>query len=200
MSVVLLRDKVEGAKEVHLEGMPSLYYVPKYIEAFGYTTELAPSTDDLITEYFIRHEDEYYGYCTGFCSLNMIGGSTQVPMVVEIKSNNVNEKYEYNKNGVRYIVTKSDIEVNSANHFVLELLDDIEYLYDYFEEDLWDVPLVINRCVEKTNLTKKDFEPYLKLYSARTNEVIKHIFTPGWCRLHYIKRRIENRDGRYDGF
>lgn len=170
----LSRTPFTGAKETSIFGLPTLYYLPKQIEIFGRTEDTEPTLSEMMTMYFIRDNERVYGYYTGLKSINNIHGTTQVPATIRIKSNAVKEEQKYNRGCIKYIINPTTIQVNSDNYIYLELLDDIEFYYDYFEEDVVDC---IKYVVERMSLSIDGFKSLLKQYSDRTRQVIKDVYT-----------------------
>lgn len=172
--MIELRDKpFEGCKSVSLPSMPILYYKPeKHKSLFG-EFETSPSSGDLMHRYFISDGDAIYGYYSGLTALNNIHGTTQVPAIIELTTNNIDKDINYNINSTRYNVYKSDKEINKQNHFYLEILDTIERYYDYFEED---IVKCIKWVVKELKLNEQGFLELINDYSDRTKEVIENVF------------------------
>lgn len=171
---MILSDKEYlGSKSISFFGLPDLYYTPKMHKTPFGLIEIKPTIPEIMGRYFIRDNKEVYGYYTGLQSLNNIHGTTQVPATIEIKSNKVKEKSTYEYKHIKYIIYPANIHIDSNNHSYLELLDDIEYSYDYFEEDIVDC---IKYAVKKMGLYIKGFENLLEQYSDRTRQVIKDVY------------------------
>lgn len=173
--IKLYTEQFKGCKEAHIEGLPSLYYKPEQYELFGQIKERKPSFDDLVYQYFIEDtvKKQVYGYHCGMYSLNRIHGTTQMTMLVEIKSNKVTEEQLYEYGMERYKIYPSRFEVNNNNHFILEILDNLENLFDYFEDDIYDC---ISYIVKELHLTKSQFYNYIKHYSEQTKAVIDAVY------------------------
>lgn len=165
--------KYAGSKATSIFGLPELYYMPQEIDFFGTKIETEPSITELIERYFITDGEDYYGYYTGLKSLNNIHGTTQVPATIEIKSNKVTETTLYINGYTRYIIYQSPIRITSTNYIYLELLDDIETSYNYFEENIVNC---IKFVIDRLNLSKQIFESLLSNYSEKTKEVINNVF------------------------
>lgn len=165
--------KKDGYVETGIEGMPSLYYKPERFSRWGREFEKKPGFEEMIYEYFVAGHGEVYGYFSGIHSLNRIHGTTQVPAMVEIKSNRTQKEQLYIKGNIRYRVIPAKLEVTKDNSAVLEILDDLEYMYEYFEED---VDSCVKFIVNELGLSYGQFEPYMSYYSERTVKVIKDAF------------------------
>lgn len=174
--IKLYTEPFEGCKETHIEGLPNLYYKPETIEIFGKISNIEPSYYELIIQYFLEDSvrEEVYGYYCGMFSLNRIHGTSQMTMCIEIKSNKVTKEQLYTWGKVRYKVYPSQFEVNNSNHFILEILDNLENIFDYFESDIYDC---ISYIVKELKLTKHQFDEYLPHYSDRTKEVIEAVYS-----------------------
>lgn len=176
----LSKEKRAGMVAVSLPGMYDLYYTPKKESIFGIEMELEPLPEELIRAYFMEYNGEVFGHYTGLASLNNIGGTTQVAALVTIKSNAIKagDKYELRDNiyilGHRnYIIIPSEVEITKENYIYLELLDNIENMHDYFEEDIAEtVKLAVNHC----KLTLEGFNKELSRYSERTRGIINEVF------------------------
>lgn len=172
--MIELRDEpFKDCKSASLPDMPTLYYKPeKHKSLFG-EFEIEPSKDDLMHRYFVSNKEEVYGYYCGLIALNHIHGTTQVPAVIEIKTNKISEDSEYVLDGIRYIVYKSDKMIDKSNSYYLKILDTIEDYYNYFEDD---VIKCIKWVVKELKLNREGFVKLLLDYSDRTKEVIENVF------------------------
>lgn len=165
----------EEYKEAEIEGMPKLYYKPEKFTNFGVERETRPTHEDLIYQYFVENSStgEIYGYPCGVFSLNRIHGTTQMTMLVELVSNKVEEEREYKFGRITYKLYPAKVAVNNYNHFALEILDNIENLYDYFDEDVVDT---IKYIVKRLNLKHEQFKCCIDGYSDKTKGVIRDVF------------------------
>lgn len=154
--------------------LPKLYYTPKTINIFGKTAKVEPSVQEMIEAYFISSDDKVYGYYTGIKGINEIHGTTQVPAQIDIKSNKVNKKRMYELGCTRYVIMPSEIEIGEDNSIYLQLLDMIENYYNAFEED---VVACVKNAVTELKLDKNNIETLSFMYSQRTKEIIKDVFT-----------------------
>lgn len=169
----LSRTPFTGAKKTSIFGLPTLYYLPKQIEIFGRTVETEPTLSEMITLYFLRDNKRVYGYYTGLKSINDIHGTTQVPVTIRIKSNIAKEEQKYSRGCIKYIISPTTIQVNSNNYIYIELLDDIEFYYDYFEENVVNC---IKYIVKQLELSKEQFDKLIQNYSKRTIQIIKDVY------------------------
>lgn len=170
-----LKDKpFEGCKEASLPGMYPLYYKPEICKSLFEVFENEPSREDLLYRYFVSDGEEFYGYNCGLTALNDIGGTTQVPAVVELKTNKIEKDAVYVLGGVRYKVYKAKRKINKDNYMYIKVLDVIEECYDYFEEDIIES---IKFIIGRKNLDDKKLLELATDYSERTKRVIEDVLT-----------------------
>lgn len=173
----LFEEPFDGSKEVSYFGLKPLYYKLETIKSdfFG-EFERSVSHEEYMSHLFMANEmtGEVYGYPTNFTALNHIHGTSQVPVLQEIKTNNVSEICEYSKGfGIRYKLYPSDIKITSSNYQYLQLLDVLDGWFDYFEDD---VVQTIKYMVEIQGLSYAGFKHYIENFSERTKGIIRDVF------------------------
>lgn len=106
-----------------------VYYIPS-------KTILGDSviTADVVAERkYISYNDEVFGYYSGLKLLNLVGLSTQVPNTLEITTNKeATRKRKLMIRNSRFILRKSEIEINKDNVLYLQFLD----IFRYGDEDM----------------------------------------------------------------
>lgn len=172
----LFEEPFEGCKGVSYFGLRPLYYKPeKFNGIMGEELETIVSYREYIEYLFVGFESlgSIYGYYTGLVALNHMNGTTQVPVVQEIRTNKVKETVEYMDRGIRFKLYPSDIEISVENFRYLQVLDIVDNLYDYFDED---VVKVIKNIVDTFKLELYKFELHFNNFGEKTKEVILNVF------------------------
>jgi len=173
---MILYDKpFPGCESKTIYDLPTVYYKPEKIIFFGKEFIREPYVDDIIIKTFITDGTNRYGYFSGLKSLNDLHGTTQVPSTIDIKSERIIQTCMYVDGLTKYIVHPANKIITSNNYIYLQILDTLEEMYDYFEEDRIEC---IKHLVDKLKLNIHQFYKLLPNYSTRTKEVIKNVFTP----------------------
>lgn len=130
--------------------------------------------EDVFENKFIYKKDANYdfkelftiGYYSGQTFLNRIGISNQVPMVLEITTNNTSSKKRFYTCGRAVaIIRKARTEVTFQNYKILQLLD---MFYFLTMDEVKDNRELIRRYIKKQQITKFAFSQYIGLYSDNT--------------------------------
>ena len=96
-----------------------IYYLPK-MTYFGMSNI---SVDSVIEKKYLSNKNDNYGVYSGIRLLNMFSVTTQVPVVIEIVSNNESSRCrKITIKGRRFIVSKSRCEINNENVFTYYIL------------------------------------------------------------------------------
>lgn len=101
-----------------------IYYLPK-MTYFGMSNI---SVDSVIEKKYLSNKNDNYGVYSGIRLLNMFSVTTQVPVVIEIVSNNESSKCrQITIKGRRFILRRSRFEINRDNvyeYVILQLFND----------------------------------------------------------------------------
>ena len=156
-------------------GLPNLYYKPVVTEFLGMEIIEEPSVDEMIRAYYIENASKTFGYYTGIRSVNRRNGTTQVPVKVEIISNNVDVNTIHIGSGTTYIIHPTEKIINSDNAIYLELLDDLEKHRDVLEISPEEF---IKHNADRAKLEFKRFIEIINKYkySDKTKEVVVNAF------------------------
>lgn len=168
-----LRDKpFKGCKSISMFGLRDLYYEPKLYDSSLGTIEIEPTTFDIVEMYFITDGSYVYGYYSGMYLLNCIHGTSQVPALIEIKSNKTDKILEYNKAGTRYSIYPAK-DIDNSNYLYLGVLDLVENYYDCFEGNVIDC---VRYAIDVFKLSKDKIIRLSNSYSERTRKVVSDVF------------------------
>ena len=130
--------------------------------------------EDILKEKFIYDSGVYpglelfstNGYYSGLTFLNKIGISQQVPAILEVTTNKTSSKKRYFVVGKRVaIIRKARTKVDFHNYDILQFLDMFHFIT--MEEVIENKELIRNYIKEK-QLSKYQFEQYIKFYSTQT--------------------------------
>ncbi len=139
-----------------------IYYIPKKSKL---NINLGPNADIVARYKYISNGKIVNGFYSGHTFANQIGLSTQVPTIVEIVSNNCSAKYRDVEIGKRhFIVRKSILPVNSANVYILQLLELLKNIDAYIDTDYNEAKPKIYKFIENHNIKKQDIDQYIRNY------------------------------------
>lgn len=142
-----------------------IYYIPKKSRLKGAD---GPSADTVAYYKYISRDNRVEGYYSGYTFANQLGLSTQVPMKVEIVSNNIAAKRREVSIGKRkYIVRKANIPVTEENYKVLQLLDLLKNLDDY-TDDFNSAAERLTKYVKSCGLQRSDIDKFISDYPDST--------------------------------
>lgn len=152
------------------------YAIPKE-GLFGIT--IIPSKSHYYEERFLQRDGRIFGYCNGYCLINKLGLTTQVPFTVEIMSNNISSPVSTFKSGMMtYLVRKSPIEITKDNYHVLQLLDALGNYHIYAEEVGEEVTKLFKKFIDEEKITKADVDKYIGEFPMKT---YKGLYDSGVC-------------------
>ena len=158
------------------------YYIPKKVTFNNKTVTNTIIEEDYIFGKYIKNNNKIFGYYSHYTLANMLGLSSQVPYVLEIRTNNTKSKVrKIEIDGRSFIIRKSYVKITNDNVQVLELLDILKDLDEYIDlgnegmakKSLADF-IVVN------NISLEDVKKYIGHYPAK---VYKTIFEGGFYEL-----------------
>lgn len=142
-----------------------IYYIPKQSKRKG----AVPFAPEKIALYkYILRRDGIEGYYSGYTFANQMGITTQVPVTIEIVSNNASAiRREVNLYGQRIILRRPRTKVTEGNVRVLQLLDLLKDIQKYADDEAEDVAEKIVKYVKTENISREQFDKYISLYPDR---------------------------------
>ena len=136
--------------------------------------------DDIVEKKYIsgKHlgsmglsELDVYGYYTGMTFLNRIHLSEQVPLVLEITTNNTSSKKRTFAIGKRRVILrKPKVEIDYKNAKILQFLDMFRWLASY---EIEEYRKKIIAYAKEQKISYSSMVPYLKYYGADTIDKIE---------------------------
>lgn len=117
------------------------------------------------------------GYLSGYMLVNMVGLTTQVPVIYEVVSNNAT--IDYRKimiNKIRVIVRRPKVPVTNENVRILQFLDLIKDVDVYSKEEGNDLKRRMLEIMKKLDITFLALEPYLSFYPEK---IYKNMYETG---------------------
>lgn len=151
-----------------------IFYIPSQSRLKGGI----PIAAGTVAKYrYINRRGKIEGYYSGYTFANQVGINLQVPVTVEIVSNEASAKVrDIDIKGQVIRLRKPRATVTEENAKVLQFLDllcEIDRLSDESEE-------VISRClrdiIKNQNIQKKDIDAYISLYPVK---VYKNFYEKG---------------------
>lgn len=151
-----------------------IYFIPKKtIFKSGSTI----SVMQVIEKKYLKNKDKVCGYLSGYMLVNMVGLTTQVPVVYEVASNNATTDYrKIMINKTRVIVRRPKVPVTNENVRILQFLDLIKDVDVYSEEEGNDLKKRMLEIMKKLDITFSALEPYLSFYPEK---IYKNMYETG---------------------
>lgn len=151
-----------------------IYFIPKKtIFKSGSTI----SAMQVIEKKYLKNKDKVCGYLSGYMLVNMVGLTTQVPVVYEVVSNNATTDYrKIMINKTRVIVRRPKVPVTNENVRILQFLDLIKDVDVYSEEEGNDLKKRMLEIMKKLDITFSALEPYLSFYPEK---IYKNMYETG---------------------
>ena len=149
----------EGKLTKYVNGV---YYIPKESRLNGTVGINA----DMVAKYkYIARRGRVDGFYSGNTFANQIGISTQVPIKVEIVSNNIAAKVREISIGKRtFIVRKANIKVTEENVYILQMLGLLKNLEAYLDEDYDDAREKFQIYINSHGITREGIDLYIREY------------------------------------
>ncbi|MCD8195464.1 MAG: hypothetical protein LUD22_04135 [Coprobacillus sp.] len=145
----MIKEAVDSGELAHHS--MGIYYIPTQTK-FGISYITAR---DIMTKRYVGYDGRYYGIFSGLSLENGFGLTTQMPATMEIVSNNESSKRrEIKIDGMKYIVSKSRVEIDEDNMNVYMLL---ELFNSYPEESLSEeVKKTIDDFIKEYDISRED--------------------------------------------
>ena len=139
-----------------------VYYMPKKTSLGTY---VGPSADTVARYRYISKGDNVDGYYAGNTFANQLGLTTQVPMVVEIASNNTNSSpREVSIGERRFYIRKPIVKVDADNVFVLQMLDLLKNLDNYLDDTYEEARVKFAEYINLHKIRRTDVDEYIRKY------------------------------------
>lgn len=143
-----------------------VYYLPKKTLL---NTEVGPNADMVARYRFISRGDRVDGFYGGNSFANQIGISTQVPMVVEIISNNTNSSDREIKIGNRrFYIKRPVVRVTKENVYVLQMLELLKNLDAYLDYSYAEAKERFAEYISLHGIKRSDVDCYIRNYPMST--------------------------------
>lgn len=118
------------------------------------------------------------GYLSGVVIANQLGLTSQVSQAYEVVTNKaVNEYSEVKIAKIRVIIRKPKVVVNEQNYQILQLLDLIENIDYYAENEGKELVKRLQEYLKNNGIKFENVRTYLRYYG---NEVCKKVFEMEW--------------------
>lgn len=151
-----------------------IYYIPK---ASILKSGVPLAADEVAIAKYIVRKGKVDGYFSGYTFANQLGISTQVPYVKEIVSNNASTKVkEVKVKNKRILLRKARTEITNENYVVLQFLDLLKDLEQYYDIDFELVCERLERYVRDEKIKKADIDKYIEDFP---DKVYKNLYRTG---------------------
>lgn len=139
-----------------------IYFLPKKT-IFKSGSQLAP--EKVLECKYLRDKDKRCGYVSGLMFFNLMGLTTQIPMMYEVVSNKATNDYrETSLAKSRVIVRKPKVPITEKNYKVLQFLDMLKDVDVYSEVTGKQLQDRLYRYMDDANLSISEMEPYFSYY------------------------------------
>lgn len=151
-----------------------IYFIPKKTI---FKSDSTISAMQVIEKKYLMNKDKVCGYLSGYMLVNMVGLTSQVPMVYEVVSNNATTDYrKIMISKTRVIVRRPKVPVTNENVRILQFLDLIKDVDVYSEDEGDDLKKRILEIMKKMDITFSALEPYLSYYPEK---IYKNMYETG---------------------
>lgn len=151
-----------------------IYYIPKASVLKG---GVPLAADEVAVAKYIVRKGKVDGFYSGYTFANQLGISTQVPYVKEIVSNNASTRVkEVNVRNKKILLRRARTEINNENYVVLQLLELLKDLEQYYDISFENVCERLKKYVRTENIKKADVDKYIGDFP---DKVYKNIYRTG---------------------
>ncbi len=139
-----------------------IYYFPKKTRL---SSTVGPNADIVARYKYIERHGKVDGYYTGNTLANKMGLTTQVPMKIEIVSNNMAAKVREVEIGTRkFLVRHPAVYITNENAAVLQMLDLLKNLEIYIDGRYSDAAERFREYIRLYNIKREDVDCYIREY------------------------------------
>ncbi len=143
-----------------------VYYIPKQTR---FALDAGPSSETVATRKYVERQGKTIGYYSGATFANFIGVSRQVPMKMEIATNNLAAAVREVVVGKQsFIVRRSIVPVSAENAKVLPLLDLLKNLDEHLDCDYDEAREMIQKYALDADIVQKVVDRYIGKYPDST--------------------------------
>ena len=151
-----------------------IYYIPKASILKG---GVPLAADEVAVAKYIIRKGKVDGFYSGYTFANQLGISTQVPYLKEIVSNNASTRVkEVNVRNKKIILRRARTEITNENYVVLQLLELLKDLEQYYDISFENVCERLKKYVKTENIKKADVDKYIGNFP---DKIYKNIYRTG---------------------
>lgn len=151
-----------------------IYYIPKASILKG---GVPLAADEVAVAKYIIRKGKVDGFYSGYTFANQLGISTQVPYIKEIVSNNASTRVkEVNVRNKKIILRRARTEITNENYVVLQLLELLKDLEQYYDISFENVCERLKKYVKTENIKKADVDKYIVDFP---DKIYKNIYRTG---------------------
>ena len=151
-----------------------IYYIPKASILKG---GVPLAADEVAVAKYIVRKGKVDGFYSGYTFANQLGISTQVPYIKEIVSNNASTRVkEVNVRNKKIILRRARTEITNENYVVLQLLELLKDLEQYYDISFENVCERLKKYVKTENIKKADVDKYIGDFP---DKIYKNIYRTG---------------------
>ena len=151
-----------------------IYYIPKASVLKG---GVPLAADEVAVAKYIIRKGKVDGFYSGYTFANQLGISTQVPYIKEIVSNNASTRVkEVNVRNKKIILRRARTEITNENYVVLQLLELLKDLEQYYDISFENVCERLKKYVKTENIKKADVDKYIGDFP---DKIYKNIYRTG---------------------
>lgn len=123
---------------------------------------------------YISRNNQVNGYYSGYTFANQLGLTTQVPIMIEIVSNQASAKCrEVSVRNQKIMLRKPRTKITKENCSILQLLDLLKDFEQYVDEDMDRAAVRISAYVKELGMRRVEIDKYIGFYPDR---IYKYIY------------------------
>ena len=143
-----------------------VYFIPKKTSL---NSTIGPNADMVARYRFISKGNNIDGFYGGNSFANQIGITTQVPMMIEIVSNNTNSSDREVRIGNRnFYIRKPVVRITNENVYVLQMLDLLKNLDVYLDYSYKEAKKKFAEYISIHGIKRSDVDLYIRKYPVAT--------------------------------
>ena len=151
-----------------------IYYIPR---KSMFKSGSVLSIDEVIKKKYLTDGDERCGYVSGIMFANLLGLTTQVPMVYEVCTNKATTDYrDVQLGNFRVIVRRPYALINEENAAILQFLDFMREITDVSEVEGKELTVRLLGYLKAKRIKFDSLKPYLSFYP---DKIYKNMYEVG---------------------
>ncbi|MFI3236911.1 MAG: DUF6088 family protein [Lachnospiraceae bacterium] len=175
-----IKDITEASMKQHLKRLTDAGKLQRYEKGIYYISRESRlksgfhlSADLVAKHKYIARRGRIMGYYSGYTFANQLGISMQVPMKVEIVSNeSAPIVRDISVGNQTFTIRKSRIQITEENQKILQLLEFLKNVEEYSDGTKDEVRARIVRYIQDSGISREDIDCYIEEFPLKIYKVI----------------------------